>query len=94
MSTGIYETELPCVICGGWFKPRNNSSKFCGKCKPDSRRFGRVCKQRFSGRFYRNSSKRLEEIRAKYADGIPEGTVESMVDALLNMDIGGGLMDE
>lgn len=87
MPAGIYETERPCVICGAWFKTRNASSKFCCKCKPDSRRFGRVCKQRYSGRFYRNSSERLEEIRAKYADGIPDGTVESMVDALLNMDI-------
>lgn len=87
MPAGIYETERPCVICGAWFKTRNGYAKFCEKCKPDSRRFGRVCKQRYSGRFYRNSSKRLEEIRAKYADGIPDGTVESMVDALLNMDI-------
>ena len=47
MPTGIYETELSCVICGAWFKTRNASAKFCCKCKPDSRRFGRVCKQRF-----------------------------------------------
>ena len=87
MPTGIYETELPCVICGAWFKTRNASAKFCEKCKPDSRRFGRVCKQRYSGRFYRNTHERLAEIRAKYVDGIPDGTVESMVDALLNMDI-------
>lgn len=84
MPTGIYETELPCVICGAWFKTRNNSAKFCCKCKPDSRRFGRVCKQRFSGKFYKNTAERIEEIKKKYAAGIPDGTVESMVNKIFN----------
>lgn len=74
------------MMCGKWFTPRSNSAIFCKDCRPESRYFGRTNSRRFSGKFYKNSAERIEEIKEKYADGIPEGTVESMVDKIFNKE--------
>lgn len=84
MPTGTIEKEQPCLLCGARFIPKNNRQLFCDVCKLDARYFGRTNCRRFSGKFYKNSAERIEELKEKYADGIPEGTVESMVNKIFN----------
>lgn len=34
---------------------------------------------RFSGKHYKNSAERIQALRKKYKDGVPDGTIEEML---------------
>lgn len=69
-------TMTECELCGKSFMRKSPSQKFCSKdCSEEvkQRKLQNQCgrrKHRFSGRSYRNSEQRLNELREKYKNGV------------------------
>ena len=66
-------SRYSCSICYSY----DRGIPMCVECRGEAR-----SGMRFSGRRYENPPERLEEIRRKYADGVPDGEIERWINGL------------
>ena len=77
-----------CEICEKSFVTTLKRKRYCYECAKELKRnsvlvsqriYAKSKQRRFSGKVYENSHEKIQAIKEKYKNGIPNGTIESMI---------------